>query len=107
MGPSAPPFSTTCSLLPTLWPPVRRQRPSTSSRTWCRPASDDRTRAFLLLSSSSLSLFLLCVFFVFVRRGWISGLPSQYGQAKGAETKGLNSLLVAASREGPSSDQRR
>merc|ERR1712218_235909 len=54
--PSAPPFPTTCSLWPTLWPPVRRPRPSTSSRTWCRPASDDRTRALFFV------FLLVCVF---------------------------------------------
>merc|ERR1712113_133851 len=89
MGPSAPQFPTTCSLLPTLWPPVRRQRPSMSSRTWCRPASDDRTRA----------LFCCCFACVFgVHAAWLD-----LRSAITVRASNLISLLVAASREGPSS----
>merc|ERR1712099_160123 len=83
--PSAPPFPTTCSLLPTLWPPVRRQRPSTSSRTWCRPASGDRTRAFFLFFVLSFRVFFG------VHAAWLD-LRSAIA-SKGSRNQGLEQPL--------------
>merc|ERR1712113_891546 len=85
--PSAPQFPTICSLLPTLWPPVRRPRPSTSSRTWCRPASDDRTRAFFFF----FFVFLFsCVLFG-VHAAWLD-LRSAIA-CKGSRNQGLEQPL--------------
>merc|ERR1712113_1022470 len=65
----------------------RRQRPSTSSRTWCRPASDDRTRAFFCFFVFS---FFSCVFFA-VHAAWLD-LRSAIA-SKGSRNQGLEQPL--------------
>merc|ERR1712113_1004094 len=66
----------------------RRPRPSTSSRTWCRPASDDRTRAFFFLF---FFVFLFsCVLFG-VHAAWLD-LRSAIA-CKGSRNQGLEQPL--------------
>merc|ERR1712099_37215 len=63
----------------------RRPRPSTSSRTWCRPASDDRTRA-CFFSFFSCVCVCVCVFFG-VHAAWLdrSAIASKGGRNQGLE----------------------